>query len=284
MDARQWRYRVLGVGAAVGLVLALAGAFVPSSLTVAEPVLARVNGKAITREEVSVALERSASKDLRATLAFLVDQELLIQRGVAIGLLDSDLTVRKALAMAVIDAVVAEVLKEDPSEEEFRAFYAAHRSVFSLPARLHVQHLFVAEDGDPHAARVRAERAVAAIAQGMPFSEARERYGEREHVSLPDTPLPIHVVRRSLGPILAETVLTMRVGEVSPPVRSPQGYHVLHLVGAYPERVQPYEAVTQEVRREYFRRKRDEALQRLVDRLRRSATIVLSPQAPIEKE
>lgn len=284
MQAIPQRHLVLGIGAAVGIFLAMAGAFVRSSEDLSGNVLARVNGRAITVQDVAFALERSAGKNLGQTLDFLIDQELLIQRGVEIGLLDSDLTVRKAIAMAVIDAIVADVLKREPTEEELRAFYTSHRAGFALPARLHVQHLFVAEDGDPHTARVRAEQAAAALAQGMSFSEARERYGDKEGVPLPDTPLPLHVLRRSLGPTLADAALTMRAGEVSSPVRSPLGYHILYLVESLPESVRPYEAVRQEVRAEYFRRKRDEALQRHLDRLRRSATIVLSPQAPVENK
>lgn len=260
--------------------MAFAGAFVPSAQDISEGVLARVNGIAITERDVALALERSPGSDLREVLAFLIDQELLVQRGVAIGLLDSDLTVRKTIAMAVIDAIVAEVLQREPSEEELRAFYTEHQAIFALPARLHLQHLFVAENGDWDAARVRAEQAAAAIAQGMRFSDARDRYGDRGGVLLPDTPLPLHVLRRHLGPTLAQLALTLTVGETSPPVQSPQGYHLLHLLAAEPEQLRPYEAVTQEVRTEYLRRKRDAALQQHLDRLRHHATILLSPRAP----
>lgn len=266
----------------------MAGAFVRSPQGLSGDVLARVNGKALTVQDLAFALERSASKSPdrrhRETLDLLIDQELLIQRGVEIGLLESDLTVRKAIAMAVIDAVVADVLKREPSEEELRAFYTSHRAVFALPARLHVQHLFFAENGDSDKARVRAEQAVAAIAHGMSFREAGERYGDQDGGPVPDTPLPPHVLRRYLGPTLANTALALRAGEISSPVRSPLGYHVLRLVESQPESVRPYEAVRQEVRAEYFRRKRDEALQRQLDRLRRNATIVLSPQAPVSNE
>lgn len=249
-----------------------------------ERVLARVNGTAITERDVAFALERSAGSDLREALAFLIDQELLVQRGVAIGLLDSDLAVRKTIVMAVIETVVAEVVRQEPSEEELRAFYGEHRALFTLPTRLHLQYLFVGENGDRQAARARAEQAAAAIAQGLPFSDARDRYGEGGGVLLPDTPLPVHVLRRYLGPTLARIALTLAVGETSPPVRSPQGYYILHLVAAYPEEVQPYATVKQAVKAEYWRRKRDEALQRHIDRLRRSATLVLSPHAPAEHQ
>ena len=284
----QQRHIALGIGAAVGIFLAMSGAFVRFSQDLSGNTLARVNGKAITVQDLAFALERSASETpnghYRETLDFLIDQELLIQRGVEIGLLESDLTVRKAIAMAVIDAIVTDVLEREPSEEELHAFYTSHRAVFALPARLHVQHLFVADNGDSHKARVKAEQTATALARGMSFREARERYGDEDSVPVPDTPLPPHVLRRYLGPTLAETALAMRAGEVSPPVHSPLGYHILHLVESQPESGQLYETVRQEVRAEYVRRQRDEALQRQLDRLRQSATIVLSPQAPVSNK
>jgi hypothetical protein len=279
------RRMLLGLGAAVGLLLALSGAFVRSPHDLSGNMLARVNGKAITVQALAFALARSASETpngrQRETLDFLIDQELLIQRGVEIGLLASDLTVRKAIVMAVIDTIVADVLNREPSEAELQTFYSSHQAVFALPARLHLQHLFVADNGDSHGARVRAEQAVAAMAQGISFREVRDRYGEKESVPVPDTPLPPHVLCQYLGPTLVEMALSMQAGEISPPVQSSLGYHIVHLVESQSEYVQPYETVRQEVRAEYFRRQRDEALQRQLDRLRQSATIVLSPQAPL---
>lgn len=284
----QQRHLVLGIGAAGGIFLAMAGAFIPTFQEVSGDILARVNGKAISVQDLTFALERSASENpdgsYRETLNFLIAQELLIQRGVEIGLLEADLTVRKAIAWAVIDAIVADVLKREPSEEELRAFYTSHRAVFALPARLHVQHVFFADKGDSHRARIRAEQTATAIARGMSFREARERYGDQDSVLVPDTPLPLHVLRRDLGPTLADATLAMQAGDVSPLVQSPLGYHILHLVESQPESGQPYDAVRQEVKAEYFRRQRDEALQQQLDRLRQSATIVLSPQAPVSNK
>jgi hypothetical protein len=201
---------VLGMGAAVGILLAVAGALVPNTKDFSGNVVARVNGKAITLPDVDFALGRLSgdgqqtvtSKERSAALRWLVDQELLIQRGVEIGLLDSDLTVRKAIAGATIDTVVASVLAQEPTEEELRAFYTSHTAVFTVPAQVHVQHISCGDNGDLHRARDQAEQASAAIAHGMSFPKARERYGDEDNVPLPDALLPLSVLRRLLGPTL----------------------------------------------------------------------------------
>ncbi len=276
----------LSVGTAVGVLLATAGALVPTGNDFSGNVLARVNGKAITSQDVEFAFERIAG-DTPATqaqrletLQRLIDQELLIQRGVEIGLLESDLTVRKAIAMAMIDASVAKALAQDPAEEDLRAFYDSHLAVFTVPARVHVQQIYCDGNGNLSKAGAQAEQASAAITRGLSFTEARAQYGNEDSLPVPDALVPAHVLLRHLGPALTQTVLALRTGEISPPLQSSAGYHILRLVEQRPEQVQPYEAVKQEVRAEYLRRRRDEALQHELDRLRQEATIVLSPKAP----
>src|SRR5712692_2107847 len=285
----KWHTRiVLGTGAAVGILLAAVGALVPTASDFSGSVVARVNGRAITSQDLDFALDRLAGdshsavthEERLAALQRLIDQELLIQRGVEIGLLDSDLTVRKAIAGAMIDATVADVLAKEPSEEELHTFYTSHKAVFTVPARVHVQQIYCSGDGDLTTALTRAEQASTALARGMSFPEARERYGDEDPVPIPDALLPPNVLRRDLGPTLTSAALAMQVGDISPPLRSPSGYHILRLVERQSEQAQPYQTVREEVKTEYFRRGRDEALQHYLDELRQKATIVRSPQAP----
>src|SRR6266545_4899698 len=238
---------VFGTGAAVGILLAVAGALVPTANEFTRNVVARVNGKAITSQDVDFALGRLAGdghvtvthEERLETLQRLIDQELLIQRGVEIGLLKSDLTVRKAIAGAMIDTIVASVLEKAHTEEELRAFYASHLAVFTMPARVHVQQIYCSGKGDPNRALDQAKQASVVIAHGLSFQEARERYGDEDNVSLPNTLLPLNVLRSLLGPTLTDTVLAMKTGDISPPLQSPAGYHILRLVELQSEEVQP---------------------------------------------
>ena len=293
----RYRDRLLGLGAALGLGLAAAGAFAVPSADFADHVVARVNGTDITRRQLDLAVKRkrvnrfdaegrhvsslartadpqaAPQAQRRQTLELLIDQELLIQRGVSLGLVASDQTVRKALAMAMIERTVAQVLAREPNEDVLRAFYATHRAVFSLPARLRVQQLTFLAAG-------RAQTAAAALRDGMSFAEARRRFGQPAGAPLPDSLLPAHVLHRYLGPSLTRAALGMKAGEVSAPLASPLGYHILRVAERRAERVRPYPEVKAQVRAEYYRRERDRALERVLDRLRRRATLVLAADAP----
>ena len=271
----RYRDHILGLGAALGLGLAVAGAFAVPAADLADHVVARVNGTDITRRQLDRTADPQATPQAqrRQALELLIDQELLIQRGVSLGLVASDRTVRKALAMAMIDRTVAQVLAHEPGEDVLRTFYASHPAVFSLPARLRVQQL-------TFPAAERARTAAAALRDGMSFAEASRRFGQPAGVPLPDSLLPAHVLHRYLGPSLTRVALGMKAGQVSAPLASPLGYHILRVAERQAERLRPYPEVRAQVRAEYRRRERDRALERVLDRLRRRATLVLSADAP----
>ncbi len=145
MDAprlRTQRYTpfILGVGAAIGILLSVAGALVPATSDFSGHVIARVNEKGISSQDLAFALGRLSNgrptthEPRLQVLQHLIDQELLIQRGVEIGLLDSDRTVRKAISMSVIDAIVAAAVATEPSYDRCSRCSSVSSTVSDSPA------------------------------------------------------------------------------------------------------------------------------------------------------
>ena len=125
---------MLGVGAAIGIMLAAAGAFAPSGPgagALPTDAIARVNKKTITTEEFARAMalltrdkgNEITDEDRARVLNGLIDEELLVQRGIEMGIIDSDRAVRKAISTAMIQTIVAESSSKQPSEDDLRAFY-----------------------------------------------------------------------------------------------------------------------------------------------------------------
>jgi len=134
----------LAAGALVGILLAAAGVFAPSpSLAgrLGSDAIAWVNDKAISAEDFASRLQQAASdnrneltdEDRARVVNQLIDEELLVQRGVEIGLADSDQTVRKAISAAMIQLIIAtESSSEQPSEDDLRAFFEDHYGPHNL--------------------------------------------------------------------------------------------------------------------------------------------------------
>jgi hypothetical protein len=143
-QANQRALTLLAVGAVVGVLLGVATAFQtsdPDVRTFPDDAIALVNGRPISEEEYARAVALLASdkrtgvtdEDRAHVLNRLLEEELLVQRGIEVGLVDSDRTVRKAITQAMLASVVAESASAQPTDEVLRAFYAENPSLFAHP-------------------------------------------------------------------------------------------------------------------------------------------------------
>ena len=154
-------------------------------------------------------------------------EELLIQRGVEIGLVRSERGVRAAIASAMIDSILAEVASAQPADVELLAFYAENSGYFARPSRIRLQRIYFASGDD---ASERARRAHAALLSGEDFASVRARLGDEEISPVPDALLPSAKLRDYVGPGLVQVAQQLGAGEFSEPVQTPGGRYIVHLV------------------------------------------------------
>jgi hypothetical protein len=133
---------LLTAGGVVGILLGIAAALSERGPTISvlpDGAIALVNGRPIREEDYAraVALVEGdkrteiTAEDRDHILDRLIEEELLIQRGIEIGLVDSDRSVRKAITQAMLASIVAESASAQPSEEELHTFYAENPSLFA---------------------------------------------------------------------------------------------------------------------------------------------------------
>jgi parvulin-like peptidyl-prolyl isomerase len=274
---------LLFTGAALGLALAAAGfARPPSDGSLGTGTVARVNGEPIRSEDYARAVaalaqdrrEGLADGDRRHVVDRLIDEELLVQRGLELGLARRDAKVRADLTGAVIAAAAAGADEREPTEAEVADFYARERDFFARPGRVRARQIFCrAGETDDPAALARAREARARLRDGEEFAAVRAAYGDEELAPLPDAPLPPTALREYLGPTALRTVLELPPGAVSEPVRSGSGYHVLQVLERQPDATPPLADIRGEVTAELRRRSGENALRAYLDGLRARAHI-----------
>src|SRR5262245_55368535 len=132
---------LLAVGSVVGILIGVVTVWYerdPNTRALPDGAIAVVNGKPIREEDYAraVALVESdkrtaiTDEDRVRVLDRLIEEELLIQRGIEIGLVDSNRSVRKIITQAMLASIAAESVSTQPSEDELRAFYAENPSLF----------------------------------------------------------------------------------------------------------------------------------------------------------
>ena len=272
---------LLVVGALTGVVLAGAGLLRsdPGVDEVGGDVLARVEGRPIFRTDVERGLtaidadrrEGVRVEDRARVLDRLIDEELLVQRALELGLAERDRRVRDDLVSAMIDALTARAGDDaEPEPGELAAFYAAEADYFRRPSRFEVEHVFL-RDGD--GALDRAESAREALLAGQSIASMAT---DRPALPLRAGWVSPRDLTAALGPTAAERVARLREGEVSEPLATAEGYHVVRVVARRGGEVPPLAESRDAVVAEYRRRAGERALRDFLDERRAAARVTLA--------
>ena len=245
--------------------------------------VAIVNGEVITQEAFAefvgaVATERNSVELDAATrqrlLDRMIDEELLLQRGMELGLPRYERNARRAIVAAVISAVTAEAEAAEPSQDELRAFYHDAEERFMRPGRVEIEVAVVAEEGGPDGVALQKASELARRARaGEDFAQLVAELGDADPLVPPRGPIALDEVRERLGPSAALAVEHLGVGEVSGPVRGSSGYFVIALRGRTPAEPIPFAEARDAVRAEYLRSEGERALERYLAQLRAAAEV-----------
>lgn len=222
--------------------------------------VAEVNGRPILRDAwlravAAVGSERRtplSAADRQSILDRLIDEELLVQHGLALGLAERNPRLRSALVSEVMLAATLAAESAEADEDALRRFYAVNRAFFTPAAQLRVAAWRLDRDG-----------------RRQTFQPA-----------VPDAPLPPATLRHYLGSELTALALTLEPGAESAPVDGGGGRVVLALRERRAGQAPPFEQVREQVKAEFRRRADEDAVRALLDELRRGARIAVQAELP----
>ncbi|TNE56510.1 MAG: peptidyl-prolyl cis-trans isomerase [Alphaproteobacteria bacterium] len=247
---------LLACAAGLGLVLVLA------DLTIADPTAptqptaqtaALVNGAPISNQQLARVVSgyesdtrRPATQDDRAhILERLIEEELLVQRGIEVNMAEHDPAVRAALVQSMISLVTTETGAIEPEESDIRDYYERNKALFVAAPQLHLRAYWGAQrDRDP---------------------------------TLPDTLIPATKLVDYLGPEAFKIAMKLDAGDQSLPIETPQGPLVLELIEKTGGAIPPYESIKDQVRVAYLVERDERALRDEIERLKKKATIERYP-------
>jgi len=164
------------------------------------------------------------------------------------------------------------------NETEARAYYESHPGEFTTPPAVTLREILVAVQGDSKTLNVAADEAarqkIETFARGPSRRELRE--AGRGHVGR-------RVARHAglIGPIslddlaadLRQRIEGMKVGEITPVLRTPQGYQILQLDTKTQAETLPFDQAREQISQRMFTDKRQAEFQKYLERLRSEAII-----------
>ncbi|WP_174296766.1 peptidylprolyl isomerase [Sphingomonas bacterium] len=221
------------IGALIGLAVAGLGLFTAKGTrTFAVPAedVALVNQVPILMSDYlgqlralyDVSLREATPAQKRKTLDDMITEELKVQRGVELGMQSDTIEVRQALVGAVEAQTAADAVMAQPTEAELSGYYDANRAAFESEGVMRLADHVLHADATPR----EIDAAVAALRGAGRDPLAADRIAPRSRL-MGEGEEFYFAARLHLGDRLFAVARTLRPGEVSPPVRLPDGVHLM---------------------------------------------------------
>ncbi|VAW49576.1 Peptidyl-prolyl cis-trans isomerase PpiD [hydrothermal vent metagenome] len=182
-----------------------------------------------------------------------------------------------------IDLSQAEIAKTiEVNDELIQAYYDENSGLFTLPEKRHAKHILIPVEADTEEAKKAVLKTIAEIQEKLATGEAFEvlakTYSKDPGSASSGGDLGTFE-QGMMVPEFDEVVFALEVGQVSEPVKTDFGYHIIKLEGVEPKQVQPLETVKSKVIEQY---KMEEAERQYFDLLEQLTTVVYEQSDSLE--
>jgi peptidyl-prolyl cis-trans isomerase SurA len=165
------------------------------------------------------------------------------------------------------------------TEDEARAYYQAHQAEFTTPASVTLREILLGAPADARGVNAAQDDELRAKAEAV---RARVEGGESfEQVARDVSDSPSKANGGVIGPLnisdlstdLQKLIATMKVGDVTEPLRTPRGYQILKLDARTEAVTMPFDQARERISNEVFTDKRRAEFRTYLDKLRAQALI-----------
>ena len=165
------------------------------------------------------------------------------------------------------------------SDDEARAYYSTHQSEFTKPQEVTLREILVSVPSNNGTVNVAADDAAKAKIAGLRARAVAGESYEKLAADFSDSPSAKNA--GLIGPLktsdisedLRKTLLAMKVGDITQPLRAPNGYQLLKLEARSDQQVLPFEQARDQISDKVFTGKRKEEYEKYLEKLRSQAII-----------
>jgi foldase protein PrsA len=155
------------------------------------------------------------------------------------------------------------------TDEEAKAYYQEHRSDFVQQEERKTSHILIspfpsaddsssASQADWDAAQAEAEKVRGEIQNGADFANVAKKYSDDATTKESGGALGL-ITKGQMVPAFEEAVFSLKKGELSEPVKTQYGYHLILVKDIVPEEQLSYDEASQSIKSTLLTNKQDEA-------------------------
>ena len=223
--------------------------------------IAKIDDRAISKGKYesyldSVAQSRKSgliASDAENILERMIDEELLIQRAVDLGMLENDSELRSIIIQKMISSIIADTKNVRFSQEDLQTFFLSNQDFFAPSPKLHLLKLSFAESNLAQANEAREMLLAGNLASAKQLADS-------DVIQLPNTLLPSTKIREYIGPLLTQEALKLSDNEVSQIIASENQLHLLVVIKKLRESAGSFEEMYEEIESEYIRQQGEQML------------------------
>lgn len=260
-----------------------------------EPAIVSVNGVVIPREEIASEIQNHPAPKpqfaWQQAAQALVIRELLLQEARRLGIVARPATDNANRRETEVEALLrllieTEVAVPEPDEQVCRRYYEQNRMRFRSPDIYEAAHILFAANRDDLIPYDRARLEAKAV-----LAEIRRDPAQFSDLAKAHSACPSGAQGGNLGQITAEqttpefeqTLFKLAAGEISEPVATRYGWHIVRLVRKIAGRELPFEFVAERIadylREQVTRRASAQYIARLVSRARIAGIDIANAEA-----
>ncbi|WP_319557517.1 SurA N-terminal domain-containing protein [Thiomicrorhabdus sp.] len=159
------------------------------------------------------------------------------------------------------------------NDDILKGFYQDNQSLFTLPEKRHAKHILIRVDAETDEGEAKAQKTLAEVEdklkKGESFEELAKIYSQDPGSASSGGDLG-EFEQGMMVPAFDQAVFSMKVGEISQPVKTEFGYHLIKLVSIEPKKLPPFADVKEEVEMQY---KKQQAEKLYFDKLEQLNTV-----------
>lgn len=243
-------------------------------------VLATVGGREVTEQDFQLlmnsldpqrAMQFQSEEGRKQLIQELISQELFYLEAVEAGLDKDELYIQEAKRMQdniLKQFAVHKLLKDiTVTEDEMLGYYNSNKEMFKEPESIKASHILVEDEG-------KANEIANEINDGLSFEEAAKKYS-----SCPSKDQGGDLGYFSKGkmvPEFEEAAFNMNVGEISSPVKSQFGHHIINVVDKKEEHTKDFDGVKEQLQQQLLAKKQQETYLSRVDELKKEYEVVVN--------
>lgn len=235
-------------------------------------IVAKVCGKEIKKEDVvnfanmlgpQLTMQFQSKDGVKKLVEEMVNQAMLYNQAIDEKLEDSD-EYKKEMAKAKENILTNMAFKkalecDEPTDEELKNYYEEFKNEFSEPESRSASHILV--DDEAKAKDIKAK-----IDKGEDFASLA-----KEHSACPSKANGGDLGTFHRGQMVKEfddKVFSMNIGEISEPIKTQFGYHIIKLNEINDAKVKSFDEVKDEVRAHVMQIKQMNAFKKVIDSLK----------------